>query len=288
MPERSAGLPRRPAESAVDDLFARMRAERAAAVARARDVLAADPAPDPPPPGEPPPPEAAPAEPDPSAADEACREARDAAVEAVQAQLVRRLKRALQDEQNEALDRLRAGRGRPSLAGLVPAGDQERRLAAAAESLLAEAAAAGAGSVGGAGGGPPHLADVVRELVADLAGPLRRSLDEGLRASADDDMAAVDRIGAAYRACRAERVDEAASDAVVAAFAAGVMTVADQPLRWVVDDGGEPCADCEDNALAGALAPREPFPTGQRRPPAHRGCRCLLVPAAVRVEAPAT
>ena len=37
------------------------------------------------------------------------------------------------------------------------------------------------------------------------------------------------------------------------------------------------CPDCEDNSLAGAQAKGEPFPTGQLHPPAHPGCRCLLV-----------
>jgi hypothetical protein len=48
--------------------------------------------------------------------------------------------------------------------------------------------------------------------------------------------------------------------------------------RWLVDDGGVPCPDCDDDALAGAVTKGEPFPTGPCHPPAHPGCRCLLVP----------
>ena len=50
-------------------------------------------------------------------------------------------------------------------------------------------------------------------------------------------------------------------------------------LRWIVDDGGTQCPDCDDNALAGPLRSGETFPTGHACPPAHAGCRCLLAPA---------
>ena len=50
-------------------------------------------------------------------------------------------------------------------------------------------------------------------------------------------------------------------------------------LRWVVDDDVAECPDCDDNALAGPVPSREAFPTGHPHPPAHAGCRCLLVPA---------
>ena len=56
-------------------------------------------------------------------------------------------------------------------------------------------------------------------------------------------------------------------------------------LRWLVDNGGSPCPDAEDNSLAGLVVRGEPFPTGHCHPPAHPGCRCLLVPRA-SVESP--
>ena len=45
-------------------------------------------------------------------------------------------------------------------------------------------------------------------------------------------------------------------------------------LRWVPAEVGR-CPDCDDNALE-PTARSEPFPTGQRFPPAHPGCRCFL------------
>ena len=47
-------------------------------------------------------------------------------------------------------------------------------------------------------------------------------------------------------------------------------------LRWVPADPGR-CPDCDDNALEPTLKGAT-FPTGQQHPPAHPGCRCLLVP----------
>ena len=47
-------------------------------------------------------------------------------------------------------------------------------------------------------------------------------------------------------------------------------------VRWVVDPGGSCGADCADNALAGEVTAGERFPTGDRFPPAHPGCRCRI------------
>jgi hypothetical protein len=68
---------------------------------------------------------------------------------------------------------------------------------------------------------------------------------------------------------------------VLAAFNRGVFAAqpAATKLCWVVDNGGTPCPDAEDNALAGPTAKGARFPTGDLLPPAHPGCRCLVVPA---------
>jgi hypothetical protein len=66
-----------------------------------------------------------------------------------------------------------------------------------------------------------------------------------------------------------------------AAYAQGAYgaTTDGEELRWVVDRSTEACPDADDNALAGPVGKGEPFPTGDRCPPAHPGCRCLVVPA---------
>jgi hypothetical protein len=47
-------------------------------------------------------------------------------------------------------------------------------------------------------------------------------------------------------------------------------------LQWIPLAEGR-CSDCDDNALEPTVK-GETFPTGQQYPPAHPGCRCLLVP----------
>jgi hypothetical protein len=67
-------------------------------------------------------------------------------------------------------------------------------------------------------------------------------------------------------------------DTLAAAWALGVYDGAARgtTLRWVPTVVGT-CPDCDDNALEPTVR-GENFPTGQPHPPAHPGCRCLLVP----------
>ena len=275
------------APAAVDELFARIRAGRADAVARAREVLRADE----PAPGQPEPA----GQPAPALGDEVLLQRRDAAVADVEARLTRKLKRALQDEQNELLDRLRNLRSTTDVDALLPSpAEQAARYVTVADELVRSAAAAGAeftspgfdGSDGpeGAGAARPRVDDVVRDLASAVTEPLRRALECAIRSDAGGDATAVvERIGAVYRECKAQRLEGLAGDAVTAAFSRGALAGLGpgRASRWVVDDDGRPCPDCDDNALAGPTAPGEAFPTGQAHPPAHAGCRCVLAPAEV-------
>ena len=219
-------------------------------------------------------------------ADESARSRRDELLEPVEADLVRALKRVLQDEQNEVLDNLRRQR-RPSAAAVLPdAGVQRERYRAVAGPVLERAAHAGAEFAAGsedfgliADAAPD---DLIAGLVADLVVPLRqrveRVVEEGAGPEDDDALAVADGVSAAYRQWKTEQVERIAQHAAVAAFSIGALAATPDGtrLRWVVDDDG-PCPDCDDNALAGALPRGEAFPTGQLHPPAHVGCRCLLV-----------
>lgn len=205
---------------------------------------------------------------------------RDEALRPIAAALVRRLKRTMQDDQNDVLDRLRAS-GAWGSDVLLSEVDHEERYAAPSITHLEEAAKAGAVF----GGGKPDDAPPVTELAAELArtvvAPLRRRLqDEGAAVHPGDEVALIEHVGAAFREWKGSRVERVAADHAHAAFAQAVLAVtpAGSSLRWVVDDDGAECPDCDDNALAGALAGGETFPTGHRHPPAHPGCRCLLVP----------
>ncbi len=195
--------------------------------------------------------------------------------------LVRRLKRALQDDQNDILDRVRAGGGwGPEV--LPPADEHERRYVAAAIENLRDAARSGATFAGGKPDDAPPVDAVAGELAAAIVVPLRRRLD-GAGGSVDvgDDSALIEHVGAAFRDWKGGRVERLAGDQALAAFSQASLAAAPAAttLQWIVDDGGTQCPDCDDNALAGPLGRGELFPTGHACPPAHAGCRCLLAPA---------
>jgi DivIVA domain-containing protein len=206
---------------------------------------------------------------------------RDEILTPVVSTLVRRLKRALQDDQNDILDRVRAGGGwGPEV--LIPTDDHERRYVTAAIEHLRDAARSGATFAGGKPDDAPPVDIVATELALAIVVPLRRRLDEAARSvDAGDDSALIEHVGAAFRDWKGGRVERLAGDQALAAFSQASLAAAPSAttLRWIVDDGGTQCPDCDDNALAGALRRGEPFPTGHPCPPAHAGCRCLLAPA---------
>jgi DivIVA domain-containing protein len=229
-------------------------------------------------------------EPEPAVADgdEGLLQLREGAVVDLEVNLTRRLKRALQDEQNDVLDRLRNLRGEVTADRLLPSPpDQMARYADSARPLLVDAVSAGTLFTVETTGG-----DGVRDVevdVADLAGacaksivePLRRRLEQSISSGAGEDPAfLIETLGAAYREWKTQRIERLAGDVVSTAFSRGTWASAPEGalFRWVVDDVDGPCPDCDDDALAGDLPKGEVFPTGQHHPPAHSGCRCLLVP----------
>jgi DivIVA domain-containing protein len=206
---------------------------------------------------------------------------RDEIIAPLVATLARRLKRALQDDQNDILDRLRAKGGwAPEV---LPSTDEhQQRYVAAAIGQLTDAAHAGAVFAGGKPDDAPAVDAVAVALATDVIGPLRRRLEgEGLAVEAGDEAALVELVGAAFREWKGARVERLAGDQAVLAFSEAELAVVPDgtDLRWIVDDEGADCPDCDDNALAGAIRAGEAFPTGHPHPPAHAGCRCLLAPA---------
>jgi DivIVA domain-containing protein len=217
---------------------------------------------------------------------------RDSALDKTETALTRKLKRALQDEQNDLLDRLRLVRGRPTVAALLVAADEQKaRYAAAASPLIERGAKEGTdfalllladmGSKVGPPGRPAQVEDLVTELTEGIVDPLRRRLAQTIEESGDDEQSVlVEALGAAYREWKTQRIERLAGDVLAGAFARGSVhgTPRQGTLRWVVDDVDGPCPDCDDNVLAGTLPRTEVFPTGQFHPPAHAGCRCIVVP----------
>jgi DivIVA domain-containing protein len=209
---------------------------------------------------------------------------RDELVGPIITALSRRLKRTLQDDQNDLLDRLR-NNGSSWSVDLLP--DEVEHLdayATAALALLEEAATAGRVFVGDESTGGPlteHVVGVAQDLATTLVGPLRRRLtDDGM--SAADESAVAERVGSAFREWKGERIERLAGDYVIAGFSAGSLAGSSQDIEWIAAaaPGSTPCPDCDDNALNGPQPAGQEFPTGHRHPPAHSGCRCLLAPSA--------
>jgi hypothetical protein len=192
------------------------------------------------------------------------------------ARLSRSVKRALGDDQNRMLDLLRSS---PSESDDALLGSEDEHLAvytAAARGYLGEAFAAGAAFADG-GGTPVVQNEVVDQSAAGLARTVVTMLRRRIADGTED---AAERVGAAFREWRGERVERLAGDFATQAFGAGVLARAGsgRKVRWIPTSTGG-CSDCDDNALAGAVVAMEAFPTGHMYPPAHAGCRCLVTPA---------
>ncbi|HEX7167488.1 MAG TPA: DivIVA domain-containing protein [Acidimicrobiales bacterium] len=271
----------------IEDLFARLRADREQAVTGAREVLAerdSDAVVDvrEPEAGDPPV-----ASGDPAAqakdADEHLLQARDVILDPLAGQLTKRLKRAIQDEQNVTLDRLRTVRGRLDASAVLATPDTQPAPYRYAALPLLEEAARSAASAAPFGTVAVGVDDLAQSLADELAEQIRSRVERALAESTGDDAdvsSLSERVSAVYREWKTHKVERLAVHHLVAAWARGtfVATPEGSAMRWVVDDDG-PCPDCDDNALAGATPRGEAFPTGQLHPPAHQGCRCLLAPA---------
>jgi cell division septum initiation protein DivIVA len=199
---------------------------------------------------------------------------RDELLEPVTARLSRAVKRALGDDQNRLLARIRST---PSLGGDELLGTEEEHRAVFAHAVrapLGEAYAAGT-VFGGASGAGVAEDGMVEESTTGLAHVVVTMLRRQIEDESGD---LGDQVSAAYREWRGERVQRVCGDYATQAFSAGVVAAgADQKLRWIVTSATG-CSDCEDNALAGAVSASEAFPTGHAHPPAHSGCRCLVAP----------
>ena len=211
----------------------------------------------------------------------------------IQAQLARRVKRVLQDDQNELLDGLRTTKVRDTegLIGSVPV--LAAKYAEVMGAFVATVAEASAGlysryaeNVTGDANflsirvdPPAELLESVTELAEELAGEVHGRLDRVLsRHESEDEVSLASNIGAAFRELKTEYVELLAKDLVSSLANCWLLYGTDaKAVRW--QRSTEPgCSDCEDNELAGALQTGSEFPTGILFPPAHIGCGCLLVP----------
>ncbi len=293
-------------ERDVDALFARIRAERAESVARAQRVLSGESEVAAPPPPSDDDSAATDEQPDapstdaPSTDDLAALdrdaptgdvdhvpseflapdpmlEARAVVIDELDAKLSRALKRHLADEQNEVLDGLRRSQS-TDIAELLPAAAAHvAGYAEVAHRALDAAATAGAATVDA--DATIDVSELADKLGAALVEPFRRRIERAA-AEVDGDADELDeRLRAVYREWKVSHIGAATTDALLSAYAQGQMGAAPagSSVRWLIDPQQGPCPDAQDNALAGAVAAGDAFPTGDTCPQAHPGCRCLLV-----------
>jgi hypothetical protein len=214
---------------------------------------------------------------------------RDELIAPIVTVLARRLKRTLQDNQNELLDSARSKGYSWSAELLADETEHVDGYATAAMPALEEGSEAGIAFVGNgdAGGAPADaLVGIADELAHSVVDPLRRRLADGTGLADGDEAAVVEHVGSAFREWKGERIERLAGDSVVAAFSLGSLSAVERggsgQVEWIAVAGSRDaaCPDCEDNGLGGAQSPGEAFPTGHRHPPAHPGCRCLLAMSA--------
>ncbi len=203
---------------------------------------------------------------------------RDAAIAESLAVLTRRVKRALQDDQNVMLDRLRSVRGMITTE-LEDEHAQRARYADAAFDALADAAAAGvqfAYDEAGASTGPVDRA-ALDECTADLAVTIVLALRKRILADGSGD--GQDRVNTAYKEWRGPRVERLCLDAARRAFHIGVVAAAaGRSVRFLAAPYDAPCDVCALDAAAGERPAGAAFPSGAAHPPLHAGCGCTVVP----------
>jgi DivIVA domain-containing protein len=216
-------------------------------------------------------------------------EARSAALTPLEAAVSKRLKRVLQDEQSEALDQLRRRKVAPAADELFgSSASYSARYQDAVRDDLQQAARVGAMSIGELSA--PELTDIaaaedvighaLAEVDREMIQPLRAHLERSLQTAGDDADEAASQLRAVYREWKVQRIEGLVGHLVLTAHGRGVFAalVPGTPVCWIVDEAVRPCAEGDDNALAGSVPAGEEFPTGHRSAPAYAGCRCAIAP----------
>jgi DivIVA domain-containing protein len=203
---------------------------------------------------------------------------RDLALEDSLSLLTRRVKRALQDDQNVMIERLRGVTGMITTE-LEEEKVQRARYAEASLAALRDAAAAGAqfaAEENNAAALAPQVT-AAEECAEDLAVTVVLALRRRIIADGNGDGA--ERANAAYKEWRGARVERLCTDTARRAFHAGVAAASNGlAVRFVVAPNDAPCDACALDAQAGERVAGATFPSGQPFPPLHAGCACVVVP----------
>ncbi len=193
----------------------------------------------------------------------------------------RAMRRALNDDQSDLLDRLRAGRGAIEVSELPSFAEQLDRYLAPLQEGLEPVGQAGARSGGARRSSRATLDNLQRQLANYIVDRVRLPVIQLVEQNTDDDRERIlEPIRAIYREFRNTSLVDVTEDAMYEAFAIGLYeTIADgTAVIWDLDPRHDPDPVCEINASRGDVVKGTAFPSGHARPLALPNCRCLVVP----------
>ena len=217
-------------------------------------------------------------------------ERRDSALIAVDELLVKKLKRVLADEENAMLNYLQSKKAQVALEKVLPSFENQLQTFVEATSKeLIEAAMSGAQSLSKSLksdlrkkiSNATVMQVLSKKLADDIVYPLRERIQKCVESSDGSASEMSSLIRSAYREWKMKQVDKIVGDISRLAYSRGAYLVLETGVKvcWMVDPNGPPCADAEDNSLAGEVNCGEKFPTGDEHPVIHAGCKCLVVPS---------
>ena len=192
----------------------------------------------------------------------------------------RQLRRALNDDQSDVLDRLRAGRGKITAEELPPFGEQIDRYLAPLRRGLAEIAQAGATAGGQSDLTQTALDNLVRQLAKYIVDKVRVPTIAVIDEAPDNDRERIlEPIRSLYRDFRNVGLPDLTEDALYEAFAIGLYDSIEPsaPISWVIDPRSDPDPVCEINRQRDDVVKGVVFPSGHARPLSLPGCRCLVM-----------
>ncbi len=192
----------------------------------------------------------------------------------------RAMRRVVNDDQSDVLDRIRGGKGRLKVDELAPLNQQLERYLVPVHRGLLPVGLAGArvgGKVPDAPGALERLEQAVARYIVDrLRIPVIQLIEED---DTDDREAILDPIRSVYRDFRNGSLIDLVEDSMYEAFAIGVFAAIKEgtQIAWLLDPRYDPDPACEINAGRDGLTKGEAFPSGHARPLAVPSCRCLVV-----------
>jgi hypothetical protein len=217
-------------------------------------------------------------------------ERRDSTLIAVDEMLVKKLKRVLADEENAMLNYLQTKKAQVALEKVLPSFENQlQTFVEATNKELIEAAMSGAQSLSKSLksdlrkkiSNATVMQVLSKKLADDIVYPLRERIQKCVESSDGSASEMSSLIRSAYREWKMKQVDKIVGDISRLAYSRGAYLVLETGVKvcWMVDPNGPPCADAEDNSLAGEVNCGEKFPTGDEHPVIHAGCKCLVVPS---------